>query len=61
MNKKALDLAGVTEMEYYKWCRENHKTPYKTETKREFFSKIQQGKLVRNENGNIVKKYLSEV
>lgn len=57
MNKNAFDLAGVDEMEYYKWCRENKKPAYKTETKREFFGKIQEGKLVRNQNGVIIKKY----
>lgn len=57
MNKKCLDLAGVDENEFYKWCRENKKPTYKTESKREFFSKIQEGKLVRNEKGSIIKKY----
>lgn len=55
MNKTVFELANVTEEEYYKWCRKNKKSAYLIDTKRDFFTKIQQGKLVRNDKGEIVK------
>lgn len=57
MNQKALELANVDEGEFRKWCRENGKAYYKPETKKEFFARIQDGRLVRNEEGKLVKKY----
>lgn len=57
MNQTALKLAGVTETEYKKWCKDNKKAPYKAATKAEFFARIQDGRLVKDKNGNIAKKY----
>lgn len=56
MSNNAFVITGVTKEEYIKWCKENKKPSYKTETKKEFFSKIQQGKLIKDSKGNLIKK-----
>lgn len=56
MNKKALMIAGVTENDFKKWCKDNNKASYKTEVKVDFFARIQDGRLVKDANGNLVKK-----
>lgn len=61
MNKQAFKLAGVTEAEYKRWCKDNHKAAYKAEVKEDFFARIQDGRLVRDErSGKLVKKYRKE-
>lgn len=60
INKQAFQLAGVSEAEYRKWCKENKKPYYKAETKAEFFSKIQSGRLVKDSDGKLVKKRLTK-
>lgn len=60
MNEKAFSLAGVTQDDYKKWCKENHKASYKPETKREFFAKIQSGRLAKDSSGRLVRKYKSK-
>ena len=57
INEKALKLAGVTETEFKKWCKENKKKAYLASTKAEFFAKIADGRLVRDSEGKLVKKY----
>lgn len=56
MSNNAFVLAGVTKEDYLKWCKSNKKPSYKKETKTEFFSKIQNGKLTKDNKGNLVKK-----
>lgn len=53
---KAFVLAGVTIEDYLKWCKTNKKASYKKESKAEFFEKIQSKKLIKDDNGNLVKK-----
>ena len=56
LNKNAFKISGVTEEEYFKWCKENKKPAYLTKTKTEFFARIQDGRLARDAQGNLVKK-----
>lgn len=54
MNKQILTLVGVSEEEYLNWCKENGKRHSLLKTKREFFERIREGKLVRDENGKLI-------
>ena len=56
INKNAQKLSNITEEDYRKWCKDNNKYFSKPETKKEFFLKIQTGKIVRDKDGNIVNK-----
>lgn len=56
-NKQAFILAGVTINEYKQWCKEVNKPAYKQSTKEDFFARIQDGRLVRDASGKLVKKY----
>lgn len=56
MNRNGLLVAGITEADYKKWCKDNKKPAYRTETKADFFARIQDGRLVKDANGNLVKK-----
>lgn len=55
MNKQVTKLLGITEEDYVKWCRANKRAAYKKDSRKEFISKVQSGKLERDENGNFVK------
>lgn len=57
MNKRSLMLAGVTEEDYVKWCKDTKRAPYKTSSKTEFFNRIQEGRLVKDASGKLIKKY----
>lgn len=58
LNKQAFILAGVTENEYKRWCKENKKPAYKQSSKEEFFARIRDGRLVRDVRTNkLIKKY----
>ena len=57
MNNKALNLAGVSEADYRQWCKNNHKNVSSPASKSEFFAKIQEGRLVKDSKGQLVKKY----
>ena len=57
MSKQIRRWVGVTEAEYKAWCKENKKPSYKPETKADFFARIQDGRLVRDANGKLIKKY----
>ena len=57
LNKQAFIAAGVTISEYKAWCKETGKQAYKQETKEEFFARILDGRLQRDEHGKLVKKY----
>lgn len=57
INKQCFEIAGVTEKDYLNWCRENKKSAYKASSKREFFERIQDGRLVKDSmTGQLVKK-----
>lgn len=53
MNKQILTLVGVSEEEYLNWCKENKKRRSLSKTKQEFFERIREGKLVRDEDGKL--------
>ena len=54
LNRLAYDITGITEEQYRKWCAKNQLPHYKKETKLEFFKKVQSGKIVKNEVGELV-------
>lgn len=56
MNRQLLQQVGITEAEYKRWCKENGKPSYKPEVKEDFFARIQDGRLVRDSSGKLVKK-----
>lgn len=56
MNKDALKIAGVTEADFQKWCKDNKKAAYKTSVKADFFARIQDGRLVKDSSGKLVRK-----
>lgn len=55
INKQLSEFMGIKEEDYIKWCKLNKKKKYKRESRTEFFKKIQDGKLKRNEKGILVK------
>lgn len=57
MNQNAFKLAGVTEADYKAWCKENRRPAYKASSRTEFFARIQEGRLVKDADGRLVKKY----
>ena len=56
LNQQAFNLAGVTEEDYKKWCKENKKAAYLKSSKAEFFARIHDGRLVKDSSGNLIKK-----
>ena len=54
LNKKALELTGVTERDYRKWCKREKRKAADINSKYLFFKLIQEGKLVKNEKGLVV-------
>lgn len=56
MNKQLFQEVGITEADYKKWCKDNKKPSYKSETKEEFFARIQDGRLVKDKSGNLIRK-----
>lgn len=48
INEESLRITGVTSIEYLNWCKAVNKKPGKTETKREFFKNIKNGKIYRD-------------
>ena len=54
MNKQILTLVGVSEEEYLDWCKVNKKRRSLLKTKQEFFKRIREGKLVRDEDGKLI-------
>lgn len=57
LNKQAFIAAGVTVAEYKLWCKETNKKAYLQSSKEEFFARILDGRLQRDERGKLVKKY----
>ena len=57
MNKNALKVAGVTESDFRKWCKENNKSSYKTSVKADFLARILDGRLVKDSSGKLIRKY----
>ena len=57
LNKQAFISAGVTIDEYKQWCKDNKKSAYLQSSKEDFFARILDGRLVRDKNGKLIKKY----
>lgn len=45
-NKQRWELAGISQKDYEKWCKDNNLPAYKDSTKSKFFSLILANKLV---------------
>lgn len=57
INQQALDIAGVTYQEYLNWCQLNNKAPYKKKTRKEFFKRITDERIIRDKHtGELVNK-----
>lgn len=57
----ALDIIGVTPIEFIEWCNENNKPVYKNSTKIDFFKKVKEGRIVRDKKtGKLVNKRIKE-
>lgn len=57
MNRQCFEITGVTEKDYLDWCKEKKKSPYRTSSKREFFARINDGRLVKDKDGKLIRKY----
>ena len=56
MNRQLRYATGVSEAEYKQWCKDNKKPAYKASSKKEFFDRIADGRLVRDAyTGKLVK------
>lgn len=49
MNKQIYKIAGVTENDFKTWCKDTGRKAYKPESKTEFFARLADGHLVRDE------------
>lgn len=54
MNKEGLEMTGVTQEDYLRWCKRYKKPNYKPETKRRFFKLIKNGEITRDSEGNLI-------
>ena len=48
INKTAFELVGVSYQNYVDWCKKTNRRISSTESKREFFARIKDGKLAKN-------------
>lgn len=51
MNKQLEKITGVTDDDYKQWCLDNHKPSYLNKTKRDFYGRILDGRLVKDAAG----------
>lgn len=56
INKQALDMFGVTEIEYKTWCRKRKMNMNALKTKQQFFRWLSEGRIERDKNGFLIKK-----
>ena len=56
MNKQILKVYGITEEDFKNWCIVNNKKKTSISSKSEFLKKIYTGELVKDDNGNLIKK-----
>lgn len=57
LNKQTLQLYGISEDDYLSWCEKTRKAAYKQSTKKEFFERLSDGRLVKDTNsGKLVNK-----
>ena len=52
INKQAFDLIDITPEEYLNWCADNNKLYNKRKTILEFFKKVKNNKIVRDNKLN---------
>lgn len=55
-NEEALKYYNVTLDDYFKWCDDTHRAPYRYDTKKEFFLRLRDGRLVKSKSLNILKR-----
>ena len=55
-NATALKIYGVTQKDYEDWCKTTKRPSYSNATKREFFTRLREGRLVKNVYGQLVRK-----
>lgn len=48
INKQAFKLRGVTVEDYFKWCKDKKKTKSSTKTMEDFFTRLDEGRLVKD-------------
>lgn len=53
LNDQLKDLYGVTDKDYFDWCKKNNKSKSYKETVSEFVFKLRTGRLVKDSNGNL--------
>lgn len=56
LNKQALKLYNVTNEDYLQWCKTWKKAAYKPSTKEDFFTRLREGRLIKDVNGKLVRK-----
>lgn len=59
ISKQALELVGCTVEDYLQWCRDNNQPSYKETTKKEFFKRISENRIVRDSStGLLINKHI---
>lgn len=56
INNQAFELHGVTVQEYLDFCKKKNWQAYKTSSKRAFFERLDDGRLVRGSDGKLHEK-----
>ena len=57
INKQLMTMYKISEYDYKEWCKENKKPVYKESTKREFFARLEDGRIQRDSlTGKLIKK-----
>lgn len=52
INKQLCEMFNVTNDDYRQWCKDNKKAMYKTSSKKEFFERLSDGRLVKDKRSN---------
>lgn len=56
INKQAFEIRGVSVEEYLAYCKKKKWQAYKTSSKRAFFERLDDGRLVKDASGKLVEK-----
>ena len=54
ISKQALELIGCTVEDYLQWCKDNSFPSYKENTKKEFFKRINENRIVRDTESGLL-------
>ena len=54
ISKQALELIGCTVEDYLHWCKDNGFPSYKENTKKEFFKRINENRIVRDTESGLL-------